>query len=174
MSYTKAISLNPEDAEHLIIELYRLRMNNYATALSDLDKSHYARPNYERVDEPSDFIIIIMALTEKTVADYEEIIALGVPKEGSLCGHRLLARNNGWNTKRIYGNYSLKELTAGCTSKFFFQFLILFLQLFIAVSLPIKRVFICDSIVLFLSDVQLLLLFGTSNTARPPIINIYK
>jgi len=43
-----------------------MRMNNYATALSDLDKGHYASTNYvHALMNRGDLIIILLPLTEK-------------------------------------------------------------------------------------------------------------
>jgi tetratricopeptide (TPR) repeat protein len=98
--YSHAIELNPDYAGAYNNRAYAyMMMQNYAMALPDLDTAIRLRPNYvnalmKRGDIHNYYYQVDRA---RAIADYDRIIALGPAAYAhtSVCGHRLVAQNNG-------------------------------------------------------------------------------
>ena len=117
-SYAKATKLNPKLAEAYNNRAYtNMRMQNYADAVTDLDKALKIRPNYvnalmNRGDIHNYYFNIDRS---KAMADYNKVLSFGpeVYLNTNLCGHRLLAKNNGWNLK-MFWQLLTGGVMAGC------------------------------------------------------------
>jgi tetratricopeptide (TPR) repeat protein len=99
-AYSRAIELNPGYAEAYNNRAYAyMTQPDYARALTDLDRAIALRPAYvnalmNRGDIHNYYYDIDYDLA---IADYDRVLALGAPHT-SVCGHRLLAVNHGWNS----------------------------------------------------------------------------
>lgn len=115
-NYTKAININPKYAEAYNNRGYTyMRIRNFENAIYDLNKAIELRPNYinaltNRGDIYNYYHKVDRA---KALADYNTALASGAAKTGSLCGHRLLAINNGWNLKAFW-TILTKGVDSGC------------------------------------------------------------
>ena len=117
-AYSRAIDLDPADAEAYNNRAYvRMRQQRYADALPDLDRAIALRPTYvhalmNRGDIYNYYYAIDRA---RAVADYDRIIAQGpAARRGtSVCGHRMLALNDGWGP-RILVDMLSGGLLSGC------------------------------------------------------------
>ena len=111
--YTRAIALDPGLAEAYNNRAYvYMVQREYAAALADLDQALQIRPDYvnalmNRGDIYNYYYAIDYA---RAVADYDRVLRVdpAAPNGTSVCGHRLLALNHGWNVKvlaalAIYG-----------------------------------------------------------------------
>lgn len=105
-AYTQALALNPNYAEAYNNRAYAyMRMQNYASALPDLDQALRIRPDYmNALMNRGDIHNYYFAQDrKKAIADYDHIIRLGGhAKKASVCGHRAVAIFNlpgheGWN-----------------------------------------------------------------------------
>ena len=79
-----------------------MRMKNYQAALLDLNHAIELRPDYAHalMNRGDIYNYYYSIDRKKAMEDYDEVLKLVPPEEYnelSLCGHRLLAKNNGWN-----------------------------------------------------------------------------
>lgn len=117
-SYSKALALNPQYPEAYNNRAYTyMRMQEYNKALPDLDKAIEIRPNYvnallNRGDIYNFYYHIDRA---KAIADYDRVLKMSPQayKNTSVCGHRLLAQNNGWHFIVLLKLFS-GGMNAGC------------------------------------------------------------
>jgi tetratricopeptide (TPR) repeat protein len=116
--YTRAIELNPDLAEAYNNRAYIYMVKKqYALALPDLDRALQLRPNYvnalmNRGDIHNYYYEIDYV---RAVADYDQVLSLdpNAAEHTSVCGHRLLALNHGWNLN-VLGSLLTNGVTAGC------------------------------------------------------------
>ncbi len=116
--YGNAIKLNPKYAEAYNNRAYtHMRMGNYAEALTDLDRAIKLKPDYAHalMNRGDIYNYYYNIDRQKALADYDKVLSLGPEVYGktSLCGHRLLAKNNGWNLNVFY-TILTKGTKAGC------------------------------------------------------------
>lgn len=110
--------LNPDFAEAYNNRAYTyMTMENYALALPDLDQALRLRPDYvnalmNRGDIHNYYYDIDFELA---VADYDRVLAIDpdAPRHTSVCGHRMLALNHGWNLS-ILGEILMRGKDSGC------------------------------------------------------------
>ncbi len=115
-NYDKAIELNPYFAEAYNNRAYtHMRMGLYELAIPDLDKAIELRPDYTHsLMNRGDIYNYYLKDRQKAIVDYDKIIALGgTEKEPSICGHKLLAYNNGWRINTLL-QLLTKGKMAGC------------------------------------------------------------
>lgn len=117
-SYANATKLNPKLAEAYNNRAYtNMRMQNYAEALTDLDKALKIRPNYVNalMNRGDIYNYYFKIDKNKALADYDKVLSLGpdVYLNTNLCGHRLLAINNGWSFKTFF-TLLTRGVNAGC------------------------------------------------------------
>jgi tetratricopeptide (TPR) repeat protein len=113
--YSQAIALNPNYAEAYNNRAYTyMILQDYAMALPDLDRAIQIRPGYvNALMNRGDIHNFYYAIDyEKAIADYDHVISLGA-MHTSVCGHRLLAVNHGWNLHAI-GEVLTRGAAAGC------------------------------------------------------------
>jgi tetratricopeptide (TPR) repeat protein len=114
-AYSRAIALNPDFAEAYNNRAYAyMTKKDYAHALPDLDRAIALRPTYvnalmNRGDIHNYYYDIDYDLA---IADYDRVIALGA-RNTSVCGHRMLAVNHGWNANTVMDAFSHASPT-GC------------------------------------------------------------
>lgn len=118
VSYANATKLNPKLAEAYNNRAYtNMRMQNYADAITDLDKAIKIRPDYVNalMNRGDIYNYYYNIDRNKALADYDKVLSLGpeVYSRTNLCGHRLLAKNNGWNLK-VFWQLLTVGVTAGC------------------------------------------------------------
>ncbi len=102
--YSHAIRLNPRFAEAYNNRAYTYMMQaDYAPALPDLDRAIALRPTYVHalMNRADIYNYDYHIDRPRAIRDYDRIIALGAVQETSVCGHRLLAAQNGWNLGTI-------------------------------------------------------------------------
>ena len=98
--FGRAIALNPNLAEAYNSRAYTYMVKQqYALALPDLDRALQIRPNYlnalmNRADIHNYYYDIDYNLA---IADYDRVLRLPGSEHISVCGHRMLAANHGWN-----------------------------------------------------------------------------
>lgn len=115
IDYSLSIAQDPQFAESYNNRAYTYMMlNDYPHALQDLDQALAIRPDYvnalmNRGDIYNFYYNINRA---KAMEDYNRAYAAD-PTHGSICGHRMLARNNGW-TLGAYLELLIKGTKAGC------------------------------------------------------------
>lgn len=104
-SYTKSIELDPDIPQTYNNRAYAyMRLQEYAKALPDLDKAIQLRPDYtEALMNRADIHNYYYAIDrKKALKDYDAILAIDTNHNPSVCGHRILAENNGWNLKTVF------------------------------------------------------------------------
>jgi len=98
--HTQAIDLDPALAAAYNNRAYTaMRQQDYASALPDLDRAIELRPDYTHalMNRGDIFNYYYNIDRQRAIADYDRVIALGETAHSSVCGHRLLAYNNGWS-----------------------------------------------------------------------------
>ena len=113
--YSEAIVRNPDYAQAYNNRAYTyMILQDYAMALPDLDRAIQIRPGYvNALMNRGDIHNFYYAIDyEKAIADYDHVISLGA-LHTSVCGHRLLAVNHGWNLHAI-GEVLTRGAAAGC------------------------------------------------------------
>lgn len=116
--YTRAIEINPNFAEAYNNRAYVYMVKkDYAAALPDLDRALQLRPNYvNALMNRGDIYNYYYAVDyERAVSDYDQVLRID-PKAieySSVCGHRLLAVNHGWNLN-VFENLLIQGATGGC------------------------------------------------------------
>ncbi len=118
VDYTQALQANPNFAEAYNNRAYTyMRMHQYSKALPDLDAAIQIRPAYVNalMNRGDIYNYYYLKDKQKALADYDTVLSLGpdVYKTTSLCGHRLLAQNNGWTVQTLYQLITRGE-KAGC------------------------------------------------------------
>lgn len=116
--YTSAVELNPDLAEAFNNRAYVYMLKqDYVMALPDLDRALELRPEYvnalmNRGDIYNYYYDIDY---DRAVADYDQVLRVDPTAVGhtSVCGHRLLALNHGWNLN-VLGSLLIHGVTAGC------------------------------------------------------------
>jgi tetratricopeptide (TPR) repeat protein len=101
--YSEAIARNPDYAQAYNNRAYTyMILQDYAMALPDLDRAIQIRPGYvNALMNRGDIHNFYYAIDyEKAIADYDHVISLGA-LHTSVCGHRLLAVNHGWNLSAL-------------------------------------------------------------------------
>ena len=90
-----------------------MRMGDYNSAITDLDRALALNPNYiNALTNRGDIHNYYYQIDRKAaIADYEKIIALGVSKGTSICGHLFLAEHNGWNLGTVL---SFPQMVISC------------------------------------------------------------
>ncbi|HSX39930.1 MAG TPA: tetratricopeptide repeat protein [Candidatus Saccharimonadales bacterium] len=118
LDYTQAIKLKFNYPEAFNNRAYTyMRMQDYAKALPDLDQAIKLRPNYVTalMNRGDIYNFYYNVDRQKALADYNTVLGLGEASYHgtSLCGHRLLAINNGWNVNTFSKLFS-GGLNVGC------------------------------------------------------------
>lgn len=116
--YTRAIEINPAFAEAYNNRAYIYMVKkDYAAALPDLDYALQLRPNYvNALMNRGDIYNYYYAINyERAVADYDQVLSIdpNAAEHTSVCGHRLLASNHGWNLT-VFGAVLTDGVAAGC------------------------------------------------------------
>jgi tetratricopeptide (TPR) repeat protein len=115
-AYSRAIELNPDDAEAYNNRAYTYMVEqNYAAALPDLDRAIELRPDYvnalmNRGDIYNYYYAIDRA---RALADYDRVLQISGDHR-FVCGHRLMALHNGWNWGMIQ-DLITRGPESGCT-----------------------------------------------------------
>jgi tetratricopeptide (TPR) repeat protein len=116
--YTRGIEVNPDFAEAYNNRAYVYMVKkDYAAALPDLDHALQLRPNYvNALMNRGDIYNYYYEIDyERAVADYNRVLSIdpNAMEYTSVCGHRLLAINHGWNLN-VFVNLLTKGATGGC------------------------------------------------------------
>src|SRR5262249_22932099 len=76
-----------------------MQEGDYASALPDLDRAIQLRANYVNalMNRGDIYNYYYQIDYDKAIGDYDKVIALGAAQDTSVCGHRILAVNRGWN-----------------------------------------------------------------------------
>jgi tetratricopeptide (TPR) repeat protein len=116
--YTRAIELNPNLAEAYNNRAYVYMVKReYAAALPDLDRAIQLRPTYvNALMNRGDMYNYYYSINyERAIAEYDQVLKIdpGAMKHTSVCGHRLLAVNHGWNLN-VLGELLTSWPPAGC------------------------------------------------------------
>lgn len=117
-NYSKALNLNPKYAEAFNNRAYTyMRMGNYESAIPDLNQALILRPEYVHalMNRGDIYNYYFDIDRKKALLDYDKVLKMGPStyNNTSLCGHRLLAINNGWNLKVIF-TLLTQGTKAGC------------------------------------------------------------
>jgi len=117
-AYTRTIELNPNFAEAYNNRAYVYMVKkDYAAALPDLDRALQLRPDYvNALMSRGDIYNYYYAIDyERAVADYDQVLRPdpNAMDHTSVCGHRLLVLNHGWNLN-VMGSLLTNGVTAGC------------------------------------------------------------
>jgi hypothetical protein len=93
-----------------------MRQQDYAAALPDLDRAIALRADYvNALMNRGDIHNYYYAIDrQRAVADYDRVIALGGASGTSVCGHRMLAYNDGWHAGVVIGLLA-GGVESGCT-----------------------------------------------------------
>ena len=114
-AYSQAITLKPDYAEAYNNRAYTyMRLEDYAAALPDLDRAIELRPDYVNalMNRGDIYNFYYKVDFKRAISDYDRVIALGATGT-SVCGHRLLARNHGWNLL-VFFELAREQGRAGC------------------------------------------------------------
>lgn len=117
-AYSRAIELDPASAQAYNNRAYVfMTLQDYAHALPDLDKALALRPDYvNALMNRGDIYNYYYAIDyDRAVADYDRVLAADpdAPAHTSVCGHRLLALQHGWNPG-VVGELLTHGAQAGC------------------------------------------------------------
>lgn len=117
VDYSRSIELNPQYAEAYNNRGYTfMRLQNYKAAYADLANALVLRPDYvQALMNRGDLYNFYGPIIDRgrAIADYDKVIALGGTHGTSVCGHKLLAENNGWNFTVVWAILS-GQFNAGC------------------------------------------------------------
>jgi len=118
--YARAIELNPSFAEAYNNRAYvHMVKKDYALALPDLDRAIQLRADYvNALMNRGDIYNYYYAINyERAVADYDRVLDSDPSAAGhtSVCGHRMLALQRGWNLN-VVGDLLTRGVAAGCPS----------------------------------------------------------
>lgn len=104
VDYSVSIELDPSKAESYNNRAYTyMRMGDYKNALPDLDMAISLKPDYvNALMNRGDIYNYYLKDNAKAVSDYEKVIAINGGQGTSVCGHLLLARDNGWSIKTFF------------------------------------------------------------------------
>ncbi len=100
--YSKAIELNPIFPEVYNNRAYTYMMlEQYDQAFLDLDKAIELRPDYVNalMNRGDIYNFYYKIDRQRAIADYDRVLRIdpSMPHHSSVCGHRFLAKHNGWN-----------------------------------------------------------------------------
>lgn len=117
-AYSRAIELKPDLAEAYNNRAYTyMAKRDYAMALPDLDKAIQLRPNYVNalMNRGDIYNYYYQIDYDRAVADYDRVLAIDsdAARHSSVCGHRLLAMNHGWNPG-VFVEVLTRGVHAGC------------------------------------------------------------
>jgi tetratricopeptide (TPR) repeat protein len=120
--YSRAIELKPDYAEAYNNRAYTyMKVENYAPALPDLDRAIRLRPDYVNalMNRGDIYNYYYQVDPARAIADYDRVIALGPEaiEHSAVCGHRLVALNNGMNLGlwlSVVVNRKQVEAETGC------------------------------------------------------------
>lgn len=117
-AYTRAIELDPKLAQAYNNRAYTHMLHeNYAPALSDLNKALELRPDYVNalMNRGDIYNYYYQIDYDRAIADYDRVLAIDpdAPNHTSVCGHRLLAVNHGWGLG-VLGEVLVRGGQAGC------------------------------------------------------------
>ncbi len=106
MDYSMALKLNSQFAESFNNRGYTyMRMRDYQNALSDLNMAIDIRPNYvNALMNRGDIYNYYLNNKIKAIQDYNKVLTIdpSVANNSSVCGHLLLAVNNGWHISTFF------------------------------------------------------------------------
>lgn len=107
VDYSQSIKLNPNYPEAYDNRAYTyMIMENYAMALPDLDKAIALRPDYVHalMNRGDIYNYYYNVDHQKALLDYNRVVAMGssVYRSTPVCGHRIIAIDNGWNLKTVF------------------------------------------------------------------------
>lgn len=116
--YTRAVELDPNLAEAYNNRAFVLMVKKeYSSALPDLNRALELRPDYPNaLMNRGDFYNYYYAINyDRAVADYDRVLKIdpGAASHTSVCGHRFLALQHGWNLQ-VVGNLLSSGVNAGC------------------------------------------------------------
>lgn len=116
--YTRAIDLDPNLAEaHNNRAFVLMVKKKYASALPDLDRALELRPDYvNALMNRGDIYNYYYAINyDRAIADYDQVLKIdpSAASHTSVCGHRLLALQRGWNLN-VLGALLTNGVNAGC------------------------------------------------------------
>lgn len=117
-AFTRALELDPSFAEAFNNRAFTFMVKkDYKNALPDLDRAIQLRPNYvNALMNRGDIYNYYYAIDRKlALADYDRVLALGpgMYRHTSLCGHRMLARHNGWDLN-VFVELLTRGVDSGC------------------------------------------------------------
>ena len=119
----KAIAINPRYAQAYNNRGYvKMRLKQYTEALTDLNGAIQLRPDYPHalINRGDIYNYYYSQDKAKAIADYDRVIAMGKDtiKSEPVCGHRLMAVNNGNWLKTMWDTITRRD-GSGCTKLFF-------------------------------------------------------
>jgi len=106
LNYSLAITFDPKFDRAYNNRAYTyMRMQNYPPALADLNQAIAINPNYiQALMNRGDIYNYYYHIDrKKALKDYDKILSLryDTEKNETLCGHRLLAKTNGWTLSTL-------------------------------------------------------------------------
>lgn len=104
IDFNKSLELNPKFAEGFNNRAYTyMRMGEYQNALSDLNMAIELRPNYiNALMNRGDIYNFYMMNYPKALNDYKKVVELGGTYNTSVCGHMMIARDQGWHVNTVF------------------------------------------------------------------------
>jgi len=117
--YSRSIALNPQYAEAYNNRAYVYMMqNNYSLALPDLDKAIAIRTSYVHalMNRGDIHNFYYQVDRQSSLRDYDVVIAQGPAAyhDTSVCGHRILAKDNGWQLQTYFDFFLFRSNQPGC------------------------------------------------------------
>ncbi len=118
-----ALKIKPNYAEaYNNLGYVQMRLQQYQQALVNFDKAIELRPNYPHalINRGDVYNYYFNIDRQKAIADYDRVISLGKDaiKGESVCGHRMMAVNNG-NWLKTMWQMVFRTDDSGCLKMFF-------------------------------------------------------